>query len=135
MYDFDAELFGNVRTGAKLIWHPFVRESVNPSEYEYANASDSDENAVWFYDDECSEITEVPENHRIKVSAYLEEGKAYAHVIAAEVKKSDESEPEPEVPENNDGNTKSTGSSGGGCNIMTAGFALIAAAVIFLKRR
>lgn len=133
IYDFDAELSGNVRTGAKLIWHPFMRESVNPS--EYANASDSDENAVWFYDDEGREITEVPENHKIKVSAYLEEGKTYAPVIAAEVKKADESEPKPEVPENNDSNTKNVGSSGGGCNMMTAGFILIAAAVIFMKRR
>lgn len=69
IYDFDAELFDDVRTGAKLIWHPFVRESVSvkSAEYEY-------EYAVWFYDDEGREITEVPENHKIKVSAYLEEG-------------------------------------------------------------
>ena len=72
MYDLEAELDEDVRTGAEMIWLAFPR-----------NADESEDDGIAeFFDEDGQEITEVPESHSVKVSVWLNEGVIYAPVIA-----------------------------------------------------
>lgn len=71
-YDIDAELEQNISEGAKLFWFAFPKN---------AESSEDDE-ALGFYDENGAEIMGVPENHKITVSVWLNEGVIYAPVIA-----------------------------------------------------
>ena len=72
LYEFNAELDENFAAGEKLYWF------ANPKDKE---SSDDDE-IVEFYDTEGQEITTIPENHTIKISAWLNPGGYYEPVIA-----------------------------------------------------
>ena len=69
-YDFDVVLNENAVDGEKLY---FV---ANSSKYS------NDDSICEFYDDEGNEIENVPENHNITVSIWLNEGIIYKPVIA-----------------------------------------------------
>ena len=66
------KLYEDVPVGAELIW------LANP---EKGRESDDDEIAE-FYDEEGTEITQVPGSRTITVSAWLNKGVKYSPVIA-----------------------------------------------------
>ena len=70
IYDIEIELDESVPAGAKLFW--FANSSQPSSDDEFAE----------FYDDTGAEIDEVPENHIITVSIWLNKGVNYSPVIA-----------------------------------------------------
>ena len=75
MYDFEAELSGDIPVGAKLYWFAFPKDSTGSE----------DDAIVEFYDDAGAEIVNVPASRRVTVSAWLNEGTTYAPVIAVKV--------------------------------------------------
>ncbi len=79
----------DVPTGYVLEWNAFVRDSEQP-----------DNTDAVFYSLDGQEISQVPENHRVNISAWLETGRLYAPVISA-------------VPYDSG---QEPGSSGGGCD-------------------
>ena len=72
MYDFSVELDENVEPGEKLYWF------ANPKDKE---PSDDDEIAE-FYDVDGKEITTIPEDRAINISAWLNPGGYYEPIIA-----------------------------------------------------
>ncbi len=111
------KLSSDVPADATLVWHPFTRDTA-ASEFNAA-FEDSDSQAT-FYNTNGSEITKVPTDRIVNVSAYLEAGKTYAPVIS--------------VTSASGGDTASpVGSSSGGCTAGVSVLGLMICAVIFRK--
>ena len=72
MYDFSVELDENIETGQELYW------LANPKD----KAPSDDDTIAEFYDSEGEEITTIPENRLITVSAWLNPGGYYEPAIA-----------------------------------------------------
>ena len=72
LYEIDIELHTNIKTGAKLIWLACPK-NIMPSEDDFI---------AEFYDETGAEINQVPANHKITVSAWLNKGVIYEPVIA-----------------------------------------------------
>ena len=72
LYELEVEIYESINTGEKLIWLAMPQNS-EPSD---------DDLTAEFYDESGQEITTVPENHLITISAWLNEGVVYAPVIA-----------------------------------------------------
>ena len=72
MYDISVELSSDVPVGAKLIWLALAEEG----------KSSEDDTIAEFYDDTGAETAEVPDNRKITVSAWFNEGVKYSPVIA-----------------------------------------------------
>lgn len=72
MYDFSATLSSDAEAGAKLLW---LANSSEPSD---------DDDIAEFYDTDGEEIDSVPEDRKISVSVWLNEGVTYKPAIAAE---------------------------------------------------
>ncbi|MBQ7576870.1 MAG: putative Ig domain-containing protein [Synergistaceae bacterium] len=68
------ELDESIESGKKLYWFA-MPQGVEPSE---------DDEIVEFYDEDGQEILQVPESHKIKISAWLTEGIIYKPVICVE---------------------------------------------------
>ena len=110
LYTFESvDAFANVKispdvpSGYALVWNAFTRGSVNDAANDFAV----------FYDVDGEEITTVPANHTVNVSAWLDEGKTYAPVISAV----------------QSGDVRGVGTSGGGCN---SGWVLLAVIVLII---
>ena len=71
LYDLEFEISEDIETGAKLIWLA-CPQNIEPSE---------DDDIVEFYNLDGEEITTVPEDHKISVSAWFNENIIYAPVI------------------------------------------------------
>ena len=94
------------------MWHPFTRSTANSA----VNAAFEDsESTATFYDTDGAEITTVPDNRTVNVSAYLEAGTTYAPVISAV----------------NENKASGAGSSSGGCS---AGIFGLAMCVLFFRK-
>ncbi len=104
----DVKISPDVPAGYALIWNAFVRDN---------SGSDAADDYAVFYDSDGSEINTVPENHIVKVSAYLAARKTYAPVISAVMS----------------GDVEPIGSYGGGCNLGVSVLGLIICALIFRK--
>lgn len=70
-YDFNLNLSDDIDAGAKLFWFAFAEPEAS-----------EDEETAEFFDDTGAEISTVPDNHIITVSAWLNKGKIYAPIIA-----------------------------------------------------
>ena len=134
-YDFkNIQLNEKTPLGALLVWNPFVRSSEN-NLYASVNASDEDTNSgIKFLDKNGSEITTVPANRNIDVSAYLEAGKTYAPVISAVIHENSEEESHDINTESHDVNNSSSGSSGG-CTAGITSIILLSIIGLFMKKK
>ena len=128
VYDFnDIELAENVTTGALLVWNPFARDS----QVEVSAADVDSTSSVQFFDEDGNEISTVPENHIVSVSAYLEGGKTYAPVLSAEIQKG---EPITHT-DSEDQSASNPGGSSGGCSAGIYGLVFLAALGLFAKTK
>ena len=114
LYTFESvDAFANVKispdvpSGYALVWNAFTRDS------NVASVNDAADDFAVFYDADGKEITTVPANHTVNVSAWLDEGKTYAPVISAV----------------QSGDVRGVGTSGGGCN---SGWILLSVAVLMI---
>ena len=72
MYEFEVEISEDIEAGRELAWFAFPKNS-EPSE---------DDEIAEFYNSDGEEITTIPENHKITVSAWFNENIIYEPVIA-----------------------------------------------------
>ena len=114
LYTFESvDAFANVKispdvpSGYALVWNAFTRDS------NVASVNDAADDFAVFYDADGREITTVPANHTVNVSAWLDEGKTYAPVISAV----------------QSGDNSGVGRSSGGCN---SGWILLSVAVLMI---
>ena len=119
LYTFESvDAFANVKIspdvpqGYALVWNAFTRDS------NVASVNDAANDFAVFCDVNGSEITTVPANHTVNVSAWLDEGKTYAPVISAV----------------QSGDVRGVGTSGGGCNSGWAWLAVIVMMIPAMKR-
>lgn len=119
LYTFESvDAFANVKIspdvpqGYALVWNAFTRDS------NVASMNDAADDFAVFYDADGREITTVPANHTVNVSAWLDEGKTYAPVISA-VQSDD---------------VGSVGRSSGGCNSGWVLLAVMVMTILSIKR-
>lgn len=122
IYVFGVTL-SNLKVGAKIFLN-LLSSSVSSSEFF---AAAQNQNAYTFLDDYGNEVTTVPANKHVNVAAYLEAGITYEPIISVEDPDAQNVVSEPETQE-------ASGSSGGGCNSLQAGFAALTA-ILFIKRK
>lgn len=103
-----------LQTGRTLVWTP---NASNVSTGEYIEASDEENNAV-FFDDSGNETTVVPASKHVNVAAYFEPGKAYAPEISA-----------------TSSDVIGVGGSGGGCDAGLGAIVLAMAATFFISKK
>ena len=89
------QIYPDIPSGSVLVWNAFA-----------SGNSDYDNSYADFLDVHNSEISQVPDEYRINIAAYLEAEKIYAPVITAIVPSSN----------NHDNTSESGGGGGGGCN-------------------
>ena len=104
------QIDSDVPTGSVLVWNAFA-----------SGTSIQDNSYADFLDVYNSAISQVPDEHRINIAAYLEAEKIYAPVITAIVPSST----------NHDDTSESGGGGGGGCNSALSGIIF----AVFLARK
>ena len=80
MYDLEVDINKNIETEKKLFYFAFPKNSA-PSE---------DDEIIEFYNADGEEISTVPENHKIIISAWFNKKIIYEPVIAVIVKELEE---------------------------------------------
>ncbi|MBQ3345811.1 MAG: putative Ig domain-containing protein [Synergistaceae bacterium] len=104
-----------LQAGYTLVWTPHAS---NASTGEYIEASDEENNAV-FFDDSGNETTVVPASKHVNVAAYFEPGKAY----------------EPAITATSSDQPLGVGGSGGGCDAGLGAIVLAMAATFFISKK
>ena len=89
MYSYESEstlkgitLSPDVPAGYLLVWRPFVRTGASVTGVEGAELDE--ESTALFYNVSGDLITTVPANHIVNISAWFDQAKTYAPVIAAD---------------------------------------------------
>ena len=126
VYVFGVDM-SRLAAGTPIFMHMMHEPGTASSEF---TASDAEDEASVFLDDEGNEITTVPAGGHVNIAAYMEPGGSYAPVITTSTAPSDGST-EPE--DNGDGGSVSSSSSSG-CDAGVGAFAL-AVCAFFLRRR
>ena len=116
MYDFAVSVDQNVPIGSYLVWYPFAEDGAD------------DDNIAVFTDSDGKEITYVPEDYSMNVSAWLKENVKYSPVIAARTGHNAVSSAESDSEGSNE-------SSSGGCTASIHGMFMLVVILGLLKKK
>ena len=139
VYVFGVDL-SSLSVGARIFLHLMPQPDTTAGAEFTAAASESEQDACMFLNDEGEEITTVPENKHANVAAYMEPNYTYAPIVTVKASSSEGGDtpgsdtpgtdtPGTDTPGTDTPTTGSVGSSGGGCD---SGFSFMALAVLGL---